>query len=87
MLTEIAEAGQPEVNAAVAAARKALRQGPWPMMTGAERGRILRRLAELMRERSEELVLIESLDAGKPLAATRRMDLPAAIDCLDYYAG
>jgi aldehyde dehydrogenase (NAD+) len=87
VLTEIAEAGQPEVNAAVAAARKALRQGPWPMMTGAERGRILRRLAELMRERSEELVLIESLDAGKPLAATRRMDLPAAIDCLDYYAG
>jgi len=87
VLAEIAEAGAPEVDAAVAAARAALRRGPWPMMTGAERGRVLRRLADLMRERSEELVLLESLDAGKPMAATRRMDLPAAIDCLEYYAG
>src|SRR5215475_4585911 len=55
VIAEIAEAGAPEVDAAVAAAREALRDGPWPMMTGAERGRILRRLADLMRERSEEL--------------------------------
>ena len=40
-----------------------------------------------MRERFEELALLESIDAGKPLAATRRMDMPAAIDCLEYYAG
>ena len=56
-------------------------------MSGAERGRILHRLAAIMRERQEELVLLESVDGGKPLTATRRMDLPAAIDCLEYYAG
>jgi aldehyde dehydrogenase (NAD+) len=87
VLAEVSEAGAPEVDAAVSAAREALRRGAWSMMTGPERGRILHRLAALMRERSEDLVLLESIDAGKPLAATRRMDVPAAIDCLEYYAG
>jgi len=87
VLAEVSEAGAAEVDDAVAVARKALESGPWPTMSGAERGRILYRLAALIRERTEELVLLESLDAGKPLAATRRMDLPAAIDCLEYYAG
>jgi aldehyde dehydrogenase (NAD+) len=86
VITEVAEAGAADVDAAVEAARRALR-GRWSLMTGAERGRILHRLAAIMRERFEELTLLESIDAGKPLAATRRMDMPAAIDCLDYYAG
>jgi len=87
VLLEVAEAGAPDVDAAVAAARDAFVRGPWATMSGADRGRILRRLGDLMRERAEELVLLESIDAGKPLAATRRMDLRAALDCLDYYAG
>jgi aldehyde dehydrogenase (NAD+) len=56
-------------------------------MTGAQRGRLLRRLADLVEQDRENLVTLEALDAGKPLAATRRQDLPAAIDCLEYYAG
>ncbi|HWL05853.1 MAG TPA: aldehyde dehydrogenase family protein [Xanthobacteraceae bacterium] len=87
VIAEISEAGAEEVNAAVAAARKAFTTGPWPAMSGIERGRILNRIAALMRERIDELVLLESMDAGKPLAATRRMDVPAALDCLEYYAG
>jgi aldehyde dehydrogenase (NAD+) len=86
VITEVAEAGAADVDAAVEAARRALR-GRWSLTTGAERGRILHRLAAIMRERFEELTLLESIDAGKPLAATRRMDMPAAIDCLEYYAG
>jgi aldehyde dehydrogenase (NAD+) len=87
VLAEVSEAEAPEIDAAVAAARDALRRGAWPGMTGAERGRILYRLAGILRERAEEVVLLESTDGGKPLAATRRMDVPAAIDCLEYYAG
>lgn len=87
VIAEISEAGAEEVNAAVAAARKAFTTGPWPAMSGIERGRILNRIAAIMRERIDELVLLESMDAGKPLAATRRMDVPAALDCLEYYAG
>jgi aldehyde dehydrogenase (NAD+) len=87
VLAEVSEADVPEIDAAVSAARDAQRRGAWPAMTGAERGRVLHRLAGILRERSEEVVLLESIDAGKPLAATRRMDVPAAIDCLEYYAG
>ena len=86
-IAEVAEAGAADIDAAVAAARRALRQGAWPAMTGAERGRILNRLAAILRERTDELVQLESIDGGKPFAATRRMDIPAAIDCLEYYAG
>jgi aldehyde dehydrogenase (NAD+) len=86
IISEVSEAGAADVDAAVQAARRAL-IGRWAMISGAERGRVLYRLAAIMRERSEELALLESIDAGKPLAATRRMDLPAAIDCLEYYAG
>ncbi len=86
-IAEVAEAGAADIDAAVAAARQALKQGAWPAMTGAERGRILNRLAAILRERTDELVQLESIDGGKPLAATRRMDIPAAIDCLEYYAG
>jgi aldehyde dehydrogenase (NAD+) len=86
-IVEVSEATAADVDAAIGAARQALRRGPWPAITGAQRGRILNRLAAIMRERFEELVLLESLDGGKPVSATRRMDLPAAIDCLEYYAG
>jgi aldehyde dehydrogenase (NAD+) len=86
-IAEVSEATASDIDAAVVAARQALRRGPWPAMTGAERGRILRRIAAIMQDRMEELVRIESLDGGKPVTATCRMDLPAAIDCLEYYAG
>lgn len=87
VIAEVAEAGASDIDAAVAAARRALKTGAWPAMSGAERGRILNRLAAILRERTEELVQLESIDGGKPFAATRRMDIPAAIDCLEYYAG
>lgn len=86
-IAEVSEATASDIDAAVVAARQALKRGPWPAMSGAQRARILRKLAAIMQDRADELVHIESLDGGKPLAATRRMDLPAAIDCLEYYAG
>jgi aldehyde dehydrogenase (NAD+) len=86
-IAEVAQGGPADIDAAVAAARLALETGPWPEMSGAQRGRILNRLAAILREREEELVLLESLDAGKPLAATRRQDVAASIDCLEHYAG
>ena len=86
-IADISQAGGADIDAAVASARDALKRGPWSALTGAQRGRILNRLAAIMRERFDELALLESVDCGKPLAATRRMDLPAAIDCLEYFAG
>ena len=75
-----------DVDRAVAAARRAF-EGPWSTMRPAERGQILFRLVELMKQHADELAELESRDAGKPIAAVLRQDLPAAIDTLTYYAG
>ncbi|BEU23864.1 aldehyde dehydrogenase family protein [Paraburkholderia sp. 22B1P] len=81
----VAQGSAQDVDMAVKAARAALKV--WNGMRAAERGRILMRFSELLRERQDEIVALESLDAGKPLAAVKRQDVPAAIDTLAYYAG
>lgn len=81
----VARGGADDVDCAVAAARAALPL--WSGMRAADRGRILYRMAELVRKHEEEFIAMESIDAGKPLAAVRRQDMPAAIDTLAYYAG
>jgi aldehyde dehydrogenase (NAD+) len=86
-IAEVSLGGKVDIENAVKAARRALDSGPWASMTGAERGRILFRLAAIFRERMEEIVLLESLDAGKPLSATKRQDVAAAIDTLEHFAG
>ena len=87
LISMVAEARAPDVDAAVLAAHRALHAGPWSRMSGAERGRILNKLADLIEAQGEDLVILESLNAGKPLNATRRQDVAAAIDTLRYYAG
>ncbi|MFM0024182.1 aldehyde dehydrogenase family protein [Paraburkholderia azotifigens] len=81
----VAQGSAQDVDTAVKAARAALKV--WNGMRASERGRILIRFSELLRERQDEIVALESLDAGKPLAAVKRQDVPAAIDTLAYYAG
>jgi aldehyde dehydrogenase (NAD+) len=84
-IAEVAQGGVADVDLAVAAARAALKA--WSGLRASERGRILYRAAALLEEHSEELIELESLDAGKPLAAVRRQDMAAVIDTLRYYAG
>jgi aldehyde dehydrogenase (NAD+) len=86
VIATIAEGNEADVDLAVASARRAF-EGPWRTMRAAERGHILLRWAELLKKHADEIVEIESLDAGKPVAAVLRQDLPAAIDTLTYYAG
>jgi aldehyde dehydrogenase (NAD+) len=86
VIADVAEAGAADIDAAVAAARAAL-NGAWGQMRPAERGRILLRLAELIRANQDALIELESLDSGKPVSAIRRQDLPAVLDTVTYYAG
>ena len=81
----VAQGSAADVDLAVTAARAALKV--WNGLRAAERGRILYRFAELLEAHQEELIALESLDAGKPLAAVRRQDMPAVIDTVRYYAG
>ncbi len=85
VLAEVETAGVAEVDRAVAAAARA--QPDWAALTGAERGRILRRAADLLRERNDELARLETLDTGKPIAETRVVDVISGAECLEYFAG
>src|SRR5262245_56256442 len=87
VISLVAEARADDVDAAVRSAHRALHEGPWGRMSGAERGRILYKLADLIEAQGEDIVILESVNAGKPLHATRRQDVAAAIDTLRYYAG
>jgi aldehyde dehydrogenase (NAD+) len=86
VIAHVAEAGPADIDAAVAAARSAL-HGEWGNLRAAERGRLLLRLAELIRADEDALIELESIDSGKPVSAIRRQDLPAVIDTITYYAG
>jgi aldehyde dehydrogenase (NAD+) len=84
-IAEVALGGVADVDFAVNAARKAFKG--WSRLRAAERGHILMRAAALLEEHKEELIEIESRDAGKPLASVRRQDMAAVIDTIRYYAG
>lgn len=86
-LARVADAGPEDVEAAVNAARRAFEEGPWPKLSAAERGRLLWRVAELIRRDAETLALLESLDAGKPLSDNRNIDVPLTAEVFEYFAG
>ncbi|NBM16125.1 aldehyde dehydrogenase [Streptomyces sp. GC420] len=68
---EVPLGGAADAGRAVAAARRAFDEGPWPRMGFTERGRILHRLADLMEEHTDELAPADTRDMGKPLAQAR----------------
>lgn len=82
---EFAAASRADVAAAVGTAREAFDTGPWPRLPAAERGRILRKAADVLQSRAEEFAQAETADTGKPISESRRIDVPTAIDSLDYY--
>jgi betaine-aldehyde dehydrogenase len=73
------------VDRAVAAAARA--QEAWGALPGRERGRVLRRAADIMRERNRELSILETLDTGKALQETLVADAASGADCLEYFGG
>ncbi|WP_424862794.1 aldehyde dehydrogenase [Streptomyces sp. MMS24-I29] len=87
VLAEVADAGTVEVGAAVAAARRAFDDGPWPRLSPAERGRVLLRLADLLEERRSELALTVSLEMGKPVTDAHDIELRAVISTFRWYGG
>jgi aldehyde dehydrogenase (NAD+) len=85
VLAEVAAAGPRDVDAAVAAARRA--QRTWSRLAGAERAKYLYRIARTIQERSRELAVLESIDNGKPIKETRDVDVPLVAAHFFYYAG
>ncbi|MER6137939.1 aldehyde dehydrogenase [Streptomyces sp. NPDC001815] len=84
-LTRVADGGKAEVDAAVAAARRAFDSGPWPRLAPAERGRVLLRIADLLQERRADLALTVTLEMGKTIRDAYDIELRAAINTFRWY--
>jgi aldehyde dehydrogenase (NAD+) len=87
VLAQVAEGDREDIDLAVRAARKAFEEGPWPAMSATERGKLLYKLAQLIRDHGEELAMLETLNNGKPISDARNIDVPLVADCFEYYAG
>ena len=83
---EIPKCGPGDVERAVGAARLAFDDGPWAKMTGADRGRLIRRLAVLVGENSEELAVAEVRDNGK-LLREMQGQMEALPKYYEYFSG
>ncbi|SDO39959.1 betaine-aldehyde dehydrogenase [Lutimaribacter pacificus] len=73
------------VDRALAAAQAA--QAEWAALGGTERGRVLRRAADIMRERNHDLSVLETRDTGKPYQETSVADASSGADALEYFGG
>ncbi len=86
-IAHVAAGEREDVDRAVQAARRAFDGGEYRKMNGADRGRLLWKIADLMEQNIEELAELETIDNGKPLVESLKVDLPQSIACFRYYAG
>jgi phenylacetaldehyde dehydrogenase len=87
VLTTTPQSAAEDVNRAVMAARKAFDSGPWSKMTPYERARLILKLADLIEKNQGELAEIETLDTGKPIMASRYVDVPLTLNQFHFFAG
>ena len=86
VIAEAPEAGAEDIDRAVQAARQAFDSGAWASSTAQERGRVLLRLAERVRQEAASLSEIESRNTGKPIVESE-FDISDVATCFEYYGG
>src|SRR5277367_3583921 len=86
VIAQVASATAADVDSAVKTARAAFDSGPWAATTAQERGRILYKFAQKIRENSARLAEIECRNSGKPIVEAE-YDIADAATCFEYYAG
>src|SRR5689334_8482733 len=86
VIAQVPDANADDVNRAVAAARAAFDEGPWALTTPQERGRVLFRLAEKIRQNTAMLAELESRNTGKPIVEAE-YDIADVATCFEYYGG
>jgi acyl-CoA reductase-like NAD-dependent aldehyde dehydrogenase len=85
-LGSVGAAAPRDIDDAVASARAAL-AGPWASLSARERGRFLTKISQRILERADEFARLETLHNGKPIFESRHIEIPAAAECFEYYAG
>lgn len=86
-LTRVPSGSAADVDAAVAAAKRAFATGPWPALQPADRERLLWRFADLIERNAGDLAQLEALDNGKSVGMASVIDVPLTIRHLRYMAG
>ncbi|KAL1966435.1 hypothetical protein VTN77DRAFT_4577 [Rasamsonia byssochlamydoides] len=86
-ITSVYAAGEDDVDVAVKAARKALKDPSWKLLPPTDRGRLMHKLADLVEQHKETLATIETWDNGKPYSVALNEDLGEVVTTLRYYAG
>src|SRR5499433_2243025 len=86
VMAQVPDAGADDVDRAVAAARAAFDEGPWASTTAQERGRVLFRLADKLRQNLSALAELECRNTGKPIVEAE-FDLNDVATCFEYYGG
>lgn len=86
IIATVPAANEKDVDAAVAAARKAFRSGSWSRMAPRARMEILYRYSKLIKENAAQLAVLDTLDMGKPISDMLRIDIPAVIDTIQFMA-
>ena len=84
-IARVAACDAEDVDRAVRGARAAFDSGDWAHAAPRQRKKVLTRLAELIEEHGDELALLETLDMGKPIRDSRKVDVPLAAQCVAYY--
>jgi acyl-CoA reductase-like NAD-dependent aldehyde dehydrogenase len=86
LLARVASCDAPDVDAAVAAARAAFRKASWSGLSPSRRKRVLLKFAELILSHRDELALLETLDMGKPIGDSQKVDVPSTANAIRWYA-
>jgi betaine-aldehyde dehydrogenase len=86
LLARVPDANAADVAKAVAAARAAFDAGAWKDTTAQDRGRVLFKLAEIVRQRADELADLETRNTGKPIVEAE-FDVADVATCFEYYGG
>ena len=86
VLAQVAACETRDIDAAVASARAAFESGVWAKQSPKARKKVLQRFAELIHENLEELALLETLDTGKPIRDSLSVDIPATVNCIQWFA-
>lgn len=84
-LIDVAAAAPEDLEAAVAAARRA--QAEWWRVDGQDRARVLRRIADFIRDHADALGTLDTLDAGRPIRDTATRDVERAARLFEFFAG
>jgi acyl-CoA reductase-like NAD-dependent aldehyde dehydrogenase len=86
LITQVAACDTADVDRAVAGARAAFEKGVWSRLGPSRRKKVLQRFGDLILEHADELALLETIDMGKPIIDSCKVDVPGAAKCIHFYA-